>query len=160
MHKFNNLKGFKMSSLNINSLLRHVDEVRLMFPIFEIDVFAVNESKIDRSVTDSEICIPGTLCFVDIAIDLGFEWLLIYIREDHSFYKRNSLNLKSLKMIGIEICKQRSRPSLISAWYRAPNSEMKILHSLEIFLNKCDAESMELFISLVTLTVTFLRTPS
>ena len=61
-------------------------------------------------------------------------------------------------MICIEICKQRSRPSqpsLISAWYRVPNSEMKILHSLEIFLNKCDAESMELFISLVTLTATF-----
>ena len=30
-------------------------------------------------------------------------------------------------MVFIEICKQRSRPSLISAWYRAPNSEMKIL---------------------------------
>ena len=66
-------------------------------------------------------------------------------------------------MTCIEICKQRSGPSVISAWYRAPNSEMKILDSLEIFLNKCGAESVELFISLVTLTVTFSshqKTPS
>ena len=36
-HEINNLKGFKMPSLNINSLLRYVDELRLMSPIFEID---------------------------------------------------------------------------------------------------------------------------
>ena len=46
--KINKLQGFKMPSLNINIFLRHVDELRLMFPIFEIDVFAVNESKINR----------------------------------------------------------------------------------------------------------------
>ena len=78
--KINNLKVFKMPSPNINSLLRHVGELRRMFSIFEIDVFAVNESKINRSVTDNEICISGTICVVEIAIDLGVEWLFIFER--------------------------------------------------------------------------------
>ena len=89
--------------------------------------------------------------------------MVIYIRQDHSFYKGHDLNFRSLEMICIGILKPRTSPSLISAWYRALNSEMKILDSLEIFLNKYDAESMELFISLATLTLTFLRhekTPS
>ena len=49
-------------------------------------------------------------------------------------------------MICCEINKPQSRPTLISAWYRPPNSEMKIFDSFEIFLKKCDAESKELLI--------------
>ena len=59
LHKIKNLRGFKIASLNINSLLRHVDELRLMLTNSKIDVFAVNESKIDSSITDNEISIPG-----------------------------------------------------------------------------------------------------
>ena len=49
-------------------------------------------------------------------------------------------------MICIEICKPRSRPFLISVWYRPPNSEMKLFDFFEIFLSKCDAESKELIV--------------
>ena len=55
--------------------------------------------------------------------------VVIYIREVHSFYERKDLNLESLEMICIEICKPQSRPTLINAWYRPPNSEPKILDS-------------------------------
>ena len=50
LHKIKKLRGLKIASLNINSLLRHVDELRLMLSDSEIDVFAINESKIDNSV--------------------------------------------------------------------------------------------------------------
>ena len=49
-------------------------------------------------------------------------------------------------MICIEIPKQRSRPFLISAWYRPPNSEMELFNAFEIFLSKCDAENKELIL--------------
>ena len=49
-------------------------------------------------------------------------------------------------MICCEINKPQSRPILISAWYRPPNSELKIFYSFEIFLKKCDVESKELLI--------------
>ena len=60
-------------------------------------------------------------------------WVVIYVRKDHSLYKWKGLNLESLEVICIEIWKQRSRPTLTSAYHRAPNSEMKILHSLKYF---------------------------
>ena len=49
-------------------------------------------------------------------------------------------------MICFEISKPRSKPFLISAWYRPPNSEMKLFDSFEIFLSKCDAESKDLLV--------------
>ena len=57
--------------------------------------------------------------------------VVVDIREVYSFYERKNLTLESLEMIYIEICKPRSRPTLISAWYRPPNSETKILDSFE-----------------------------
>ena len=74
--------------------------------------------------------------------------VVVYIREAHSFNVRKDFrkNLENLEMICFEIYKPRSRPTLISAWYRPPNSEMKIFDSFEIFLKKCDVESKELLI--------------
>ena len=46
LHKIKKLRGLKIASLNINSLLRHADELRLMLSDSEIDVFAINESKL------------------------------------------------------------------------------------------------------------------
>jgi hypothetical protein len=47
LHKIKKLRGLKTASLNINSLLRHVDQLRLMLSDSEIDVFAINESKLN-----------------------------------------------------------------------------------------------------------------
>ena len=49
----------KITIVNINSLLKHVDELRLMLPNSKIGVLAINESKIDSTVTESEISILG-----------------------------------------------------------------------------------------------------
>ena len=77
----------------------------------EIDVFAINESKIDNSVKDSEISISG---YNMIRKDRNRFGGGVYIREIYSFYERKDLNSDDLEMICIEICKPRSRPFLIS----------------------------------------------
>ena len=45
-------KGFRIANLNINSLLKDIDEN-------PFDVLAINESKIDESFSGNEIKIPG-----------------------------------------------------------------------------------------------------
>ena len=145
LHKIKKLRGLKIASLNINSLLRHVDELRLILSDSEIDVFAINESKIDNSVKDSEISIPGYNMIRKDRNRFG-GGVVVYIRETYSFNERKDLNSDDLEMICIEICKPRSRPFLISVWYRPPNPEMKLFDFFEIFLSKCDAESKELIV--------------
>ena len=48
-----------MASININSLLKHIDELRVILKKHPLDVLAINESKIDESLSDNEIKIPG-----------------------------------------------------------------------------------------------------
>ena len=87
LHKIKKLRGLKIASLNINSLLRHVDELRLMLSDSEIDVFAINESKIDNSVKDSEISIPGYNMIRKDRNRFG-GGVVVYIRETYSFNER------------------------------------------------------------------------
>ena len=52
-------RGFKMPCLNINSLVKHVDELRVLLVEFSINILAINETKLDQSIKSSELHIPG-----------------------------------------------------------------------------------------------------
>jgi exonuclease III len=43
-----------IASLNINSLLKHIDEIRVLLTEYTFDILAINESKIDNSISDNE----------------------------------------------------------------------------------------------------------
>ena len=55
----NNLKGFKLGHLNIASLPKHVDELRLQLNNQPIDIFSINETRLDESIDDGLINISG-----------------------------------------------------------------------------------------------------
>lgn len=57
LHSVATLKGLKIASLNVNSLIKHIDEIKYVLINFPFDIFAINESKIDESISDSEISI-------------------------------------------------------------------------------------------------------
>ena len=53
------LRGFKIASLNIASLPKHIDELRIVMSNNEIDVLAINESRMDSTITNDMILIYG-----------------------------------------------------------------------------------------------------
>ncbi len=53
------LKGLRIANLNVNSLTRHVDDIRIMLTNYPFDILAINETKLDSSISDSEIYING-----------------------------------------------------------------------------------------------------
>jgi hypothetical protein len=54
-------KGLVMASLNINSLLAHIDEFRVFTNESDIDSISINETKLDSSIKDNEVYIPAWL---------------------------------------------------------------------------------------------------
>ncbi|CAH3112823.1 unnamed protein product [Pocillopora meandrina] len=52
-------RGFKLASLNINSLSVHIDELRILLSDRPIDILAINETKLDDTIGDNEIHISG-----------------------------------------------------------------------------------------------------
>ena len=52
-------RGFKMASLNITSLLKHIDELRVFLNDQNIDVLAINETRLNESILDQEVKVQG-----------------------------------------------------------------------------------------------------
>ena len=98
LHCVTKLKGLKIASLNVNSLLKHIDEIRHFLFKFPFDIFAINESKIDDSITDGEISISGfNLIRKDHSRAGG--GVVLYIRESLSYIDRNDLVPDRLEML-------------------------------------------------------------
>ena len=49
-----------MTCLNINSLVSHIDDLRIFMSQSKgIDILAINETKLDSSIKDNEVHLPG-----------------------------------------------------------------------------------------------------
>jgi hypothetical protein len=102
INSLNNLKCMKLANLNINSITKHIDELRILMKDKPLDLMAINESKIDDTVLDREIHIIGyNMIRKDRTRNGG--GVIIYLRDTISFSERNDLTSKSLKMICLEI---------------------------------------------------------
>ena len=52
-------RGFKLASLNVGSLNKHIDEVKVLLFDISIDVLAINETRLDSTISDNEMHVPG-----------------------------------------------------------------------------------------------------
>lgn len=145
MRSVANLKGFKIASLNVNSLLKHIDEIRHVLRSTPFDIFAINESKIDESIPDNEISIPGYNLIRKDRNRAG-GGVVLYIRDNIPFSDREDLVPSSLEMVCAEINRPHSKSFLVCTWYRPPNSDMDLFNECEIFFQRCDADSRELIL--------------
>ena len=53
------LKGFKIGHLNIASLVKHKNELLVFLAKLPFDVICINETRLDDSIDNSEVKIPG-----------------------------------------------------------------------------------------------------
>lgn len=138
-------KGLKIASLNVNSLLKHVDEIRILLAKYTFDILAINESKIDNSITDNDIHILGYNVIRKDRSRFG-GGVVLYVRDNIPFSVRKDLTPDSLEMACIEINRPYNKSFLISAWYRPPNSDINLFDEWALFLGKCDSENKELIV--------------
>ena len=126
------MKGLKIASLNVNSLTKHIDEIRVLLADNPFDILSINESKIDWSVSNSEVFIHNYTLFRRDRTRKG-GGLALYIKNNIPFLVRQDLLSPNLEMLCVEINRKFSRPFLISTWYRSPNSEIDLFNNLELF---------------------------
>ena len=85
-----------MASINMNSLLKHIDDLRIILEKHLLDALAINESKIDEYFSNNEIKICSYVSY----------------RKDRNRIGGGIV----LHVVCIEICRQHGK-TLISAWY-------------------------------------------
>ena len=114
-----------VAGLNINSIIKHIDELQVLLESNSIDILAINESKIDDTVSDNEMHINGYNIIRNDRNRNG-GGVLMYIGKPVSFSERNDLVPDSLpdslQIICIEIKKPYNKSFLVCAWYRPPST--------------------------------------
>ena len=130
-----------VACLNINSLVAHIDELRIFLDSTKIDIICVNATKLDQTIAGHEICLPGyEIARRDRSINGRHGGgVCIYIRSNFNYKIRRDLQSKILENLTVEIIKPRSKSILVSTWYRPPASPANHFIEFERMVGSFDA---------------------
>ena len=83
------VRGFKIASINVASLPLHIEELRLIMADQCLDLLAVNETRLDSTITDNLVHIDGySIIRKDRNRNGG--GVCIYLRSNIKYCLRNS----------------------------------------------------------------------
>ena len=129
-----NTKGIKFMQLNVVSLLKHLDEIKLILYSNDIHICTLNETRLDASIDNHEIDIPHySLVRKDRNRNGG--GVAIYVHESINYERVEHSSLNDLEAILISIKLKNAKPLLLINWYRPPNSKSSIFDSYEDVLS-------------------------
>ena len=108
-------RGLAMACLNINSLISHMDDLKILMYDTNIDILAINETKLDNSVLNNEVHLDGYEIIGKDRYTNGGNGggVCIYVRNNLNYRIRNDLINENLEFLMTEISKPRSKPFLV-----------------------------------------------
>ena len=91
-----------MASLNINGLRSHIDEIKLLLNELEIDILALNETKLGDSINRQKTEIAG---FKEVRLDRSRQGggVSLYLRDSIQYILRNDIPNSNLELLCIEV---------------------------------------------------------
>ena len=137
-----------IACLNVNSLLPHIDQLRIFLSIHKIDILTVNETKLDFSISSNEIHISGYDVVRRDRCHNGRHGggVCIFNKNNLNFRIREDLSKVNLEFLAIKVCKPHSRPFLVATWYRPPNSPLSTFPAFQDVIDMIDAENLEFYL--------------
>ena len=128
-----NKNGFNCAQLNVVSLLKHFEEIEPILCKNNIHVFALNETRLDDSIQDTEIKISHyNLIRKDRNRQGG--GVAIYVHESITYKQVLHDSSKDLEVVILFIELKKCKPLLFCNWYRPPNSKCEVLSTYEDML--------------------------
>ena len=140
-----NEKGIAIASINVNGLVKHIDEIKLLLIEKNIHILAINETKLDETIEDNIISIDKYKLHRKDRNRHG-GGVAIYIKEDINYTIRDDLPNHNLELICIRIQPFHSEPFDIISWYRPPNDLIEGFRHLERVLSFVDSKSKEIIL--------------
>ena len=127
-------------------MIKHYDELLLYMQNKLFDIITLNETRLDSSVLNGEIEIPG-YDIVRRDRNRSGGGVAMYIRSNIPYTIRKDLFPDNLELICVEIKKFKSKSQLITTWYRPPNSSVELFSEFENFLKLLEDENKEIIIT-------------
>lgn len=138
-------KGLKIALLNINSLKKHIDELRIAAPDLALDILAINETKLDKTYSDGQLMIEG-YNLIRRDRDSRGGGVCFYVRDSINFARKSELEDDNLELLALEIKNPNSLPFLVLTWYRPPNFDLQYFDNFRNLLQNIDNKYDEIFI--------------
>ena len=135
----------KLPHLNVRSLMKHIDELKIYLDKQQFDIISLNETMLDLSVPNHEIKLNGYEIVRKDRNRHG-EGVAIYIPNSINYIIRDDLFDENLETITIEISKPNSKPFLINCWYRPPDTPLELFNNYEDLITKMDSENKEVIL--------------
>ena len=130
--------------LNIDSLLKHLDETNLFQEQDMPHVLIINETKLDENVSDDEIAPEGyTVIRNDRNTSGG--GVALFVHNDIPFIKRSDLSCK-LESLSIKLKIQNTKPIIVTTLHRPPGKPVEVFAFIDNLFHKRDDESKEYII--------------
>ena len=136
-------KGLHLLHLNVNSLLPKIEEIRHIAKSSNAGVFGITESKLDKSILDCEIDIPG-YDVLRYDRDRNGGGVACYIRQDIS-YKIRDIFPSTIENIFVDILLPQTKPFSVGIIYRPPNQN-NFLEDVNENFSKLFPELKDVFI--------------
>ena len=119
----------------------------LLFDI-SIDVLAINETRLDSTISDNEMHVPG---YEIVRRDRNVNGRLgggvcFYVRCNINYSPRLDLSIDQIENLCIEIRKPKCKPFLVATWYRPPDSLISTFNCFETLVGRIDAENIEYYL--------------
>ena len=131
------MRGFKIVFLNICSLTCHHDELCVFMEDRAIDILGLNETTLDNTIADSQIDIEGYDILRRDRNRNGGDRVAFYVAQSLTYVNRQDLlSHEDLEILTVEIKKPKSKPVLVTTWYRPPDSKVEIFDKFESYLLK------------------------
>ena len=140
------LKGFRITHLNITSIPKYIDQLRIYLVNKPLDILTINETRLDESISNAEVNIQGYNLWRKDRFRYG-GGVAIYTRDILIAREVSQFVPEHIESVCREIIKLKSKPFLITTVYRPPRSNANYMDELENYLHTLDKQDKELILT-------------
>ena len=133
---------FKLASLNIDSLLKHIYEFRVFIDQERPQKVSLNETKLDQSISDSllEVNNYDIICNDRNRFGGG---VALYVNKNLSYENRADLAVDNLESFSVQIENGKFKSFIVTSIYRRPEKPVSYFSYIECLIASLESENKE-----------------
>ena len=134
-------EGLKVFPLNINSIPKHLDELRIFIEEKKPHAVCLNETKIDDTIDNEVLEIDDYQLLRNDRTRHG-GGVAMYLHRSVQFTSRDEFNIIGLETLSVEIKLPFTKPIILSTIYR-PEATVEVCECINKFVDKIISEDKE-----------------
>ena len=132
----------KDMSLNIDSVLGHIDQLRILLDQEKPHIMCLNETKFNLSRSDSLVNVDNYQ-IVRNDRDRHGSGVAVYVHESRSYKIRSDLMPDNLEVVTLQIANSKFQPFIVRSLYRPTGKLVSYFNDMEALLASLDSDNKE-----------------